>query len=1288
VSLPPPAPMVLDHGASKIPKQSSILGHRRSSSAPTMTVPASITASASPRCSSKRASRSAGWSYPNLGAKEDLSDWVPKQVHPDARLIELINAAPLFDVNALDWRSRLKVARSSADFSYRGDIYNMSLALKFESRLKGCFAWNNFRHRVEVIRKTPWCLPEWWETTNLTPVGHRALCDADIAELGNYLSQTYDFGTCAMGSSRHAIHAVAYANIFDEYNDWINELPDWDNNHRLDTWLPTYAGADTKMHSMEYLALVGSKYIMQVLNRALHPGAKADYSLVFTGLQGVGKDRVFEAMFAPYYSEGVPSPNLSQADFALSIAGAVVAHGAEMSAWRKSDVEAQKEALTRCVDHGRRAYGYEPRIYPRRTCLTFSTNDVEFLQDATGNRRYWVVSMIRDRIDIAGLRRDRDQILAEALVRLKGGEQYWPTTEEERLIDSERREYLPEAALELLAILERFITEKPLTTRPNRGDFPWKWERRPQPLSELYLDEFFEHCFGMYAAIKRQGLDRASKKDISYCTAWLRENGWRRVDKRLPDGQRVRVWRVPDGERNPHLGTPKASEFGSPPTEKTSQDPVVGSGVTGVDSTVAPTVARRIQSKAHPRKTPSRPLNRSKNIPKQQFNSADFRQTQNILSWEKIKQNFFTEDGIGNICYKKVLEKVGLGLPPFERLTPAMLDRLEGAFPRSRFLALDVETTGLSAVRDGLRTVQISDGVTAAMLVFDQPVAARALVVLADFLRGRRVVAHNARFEASWLHEAEIDLVLDDTTLLFSAVRGSRRPKGDKYDGGGGGRVSLADLAAMVLGETLDKSEQASNWAAPELTQSQLVYAFNDAVVTHRIWEALRVELHRKCRERGVDIAAGYEDMRFSAAMAHDMERAGIGFDVAAHQVWVDRRQEVVTALEEHIVAQDPALTRACIASGVQLDRLFRERLSSYPDREQRPALLAWPKTEKKRRLSFGREDLAAVILVDRLAPAERKLVEALHARAEQASCLATFGTAFSDHVIDGRLHGQLHAGGTVTGRYTSTDPNLQNIPTDSEFRSFFCASEGRVLVDVDYSQLELRVFAALSGDAKMIAAFEAGWDYHDLIVQRLGCTRRQAKAVNFGVIFGMSAATLAVELGVDDVTAGEYLRTWDEQAPTGAVWRHSLPRLYAAEQGVRTARRWIDYLDDVEAEISANTRPMNYPVQGGAADVMHRAMRLLFECYRDWSGNVKPVLTVHDEILVEVDAVFAEQVASLLADLMIEAFRDVFPNGPTRFLAIPGIGSTWAAAQADGETREKALRGAVSLPKEGRLPG
>jgi DNA polymerase I-like protein with 3'-5' exonuclease and polymerase domains len=1207
---------------------------------------------------------------PGLGPKEDLSDWVPKQVHPDALLNELIGAAPLFDADALDWRSRLKKARPNAGCSYPGHIPNMLLALKYEPRLKGCFAWNDFRHRVEVVRKTPWCLPEWWETACLTPVGNRALRDADIAKFGSYLTYTYDFGACGPSACRIALHTEAEDHIFDELNDWIDARPDRDGSGPLDNWLVTYAGADTRAHTAEYLALVGSKYIMQVLNRALHPGAKADYSLFFVCPQGIGKDRVFEAMFSPYYREGIPSPHANPADFARGLAGAIVAHAAEMSAWRKSDIEEQKAALTRCVDHGRPAYGYETRSYPRRCCLAFSCNDVDPLQDATGDRRYWPVSVIRERIDIEGLRRDRDQILAEALYRLKKGKQHWPTPEEEaRLIEPERQKYMPEAALEILAILARFIVEEPQTTRPNREDFAWKWQRRPQPLRELYLDAFFGRCFGMYAAVRRHGLDRASKRDIAYCTTWLRGRNWRRVRKRLPDGQRVMVWQAPNWERDYNSEVESGSELGSPTVDEASQTDVTDvadvADVAGEEG-----MAGTIRPKGDPSPSSPTPLNQPKNIPNQLLTSGTPK-----TAFPSYSQKVKCSQGGEEFYSVQVYGKSRLGGPALDGLTPATLDRLEEAFPRDRFLGLDMETTGLTAACDGVRTVQFADGESVAMVVFNRPVPAHALVVLADFLRGRRVVAHNARFEASWLHEAGTDLVLDDTVLLFSAVRGSRLPKGDKYGGGGGGRVSLAALAAMVLGETLDKSEQVSDWAAPTLSESQLIYALNDAIVTHRIWEALRAELHRKSEQYGVDIAAGYEDMRFSAAMAHRMERAGIGFDVAAHQVWIVRKQEPVTAIEAHLVTLDPALSPACIASGVQLDRLFRQRLESYPDKDRRPALLAWPKTEKTRRLSFGREDLAAVLLADRLQGAERRLVEALYARAEQVRGLAVFGTAFSSHVVDGRLHGQLHAGGTVTGRYTSTDPNLQNIPTESEFRGFFRAPDGRVLVDADYSQLELRVFAALSGDAKMIAAFEDGWDYHDLVMQRLGCTRRQAKAINFGIIFGMGVATLAADLGVDDVTAGEHLRGWDEQAPTGAVWRSSLPRLYVAESGVRTARRWIDYLDDADADATANTRPKNYPVQGGAADVMHRAMRLLFERYRDWPGDVLPVLTVHDEILVEVDVVAADRVGSLLADVMVEAFRDVLPNGPMRFLVVPGVGPTWAAAKLNGEMRERELR-------------
>src|SRR3954447_23613292 len=120
--------------------------------------------------------------------------------------------------------------------------------------------------------------------------------------------------------------------------------------------------------------------------------------------------------------------------------------------------------------------------------------------------------------------------------------------------------------------------------------------------------------------------------------------------------------------------------------------------------------------------------------------------------------------------------------------------------------------------------------------------------------------------------------------------------------------------------------------------------------------------LSAKTDQHGVNIAVGYEDIRFSAAMARAMERAGIGFDAAAHQAWIARKAEPVAALEGYLAGLDPALTPACLSSGVQLDDVFRKRLAAYSPQEQRRVALAWPKTGKTKRLSFGREELNAVL--------------------------------------------------------------------------------------------------------------------------------------------------------------------------------------------------------------------------------------------------------------------------------------------------------------------------------------
>jgi hypothetical protein len=279
------------------------------------------------------------------------------------------------------------------------------------------------------------------------------------------------------------------------------------------------------------------------------------------------------------------------------------------------------------------------------------------------------------------------------------------------------------------------------------------------------------------------------------------------------------------------------------------------------------------------------PENQPKNLPNQ---SLALWATQNNFL-QSIHEVKFSEGG-EQFYFLLVRGKSHLGGPALDGLVPVTFDRLEEAFPRDRFLALDVETTGLSAACDGVRTVQFADGESAAMVVFDRPVPARALVVLADFLRGRRVVAHNARFEASWLRQAEIDLVLDDTVLLFSAVRGTRSPKGDRTAAAVGSRCPLRWLPWSSV-RRFDKSEQVSDWAAPTLVSaSQLTYALNDAIVTHRIWEGAACRAYIASASSTASIVASWARICASPAAKRTAWRRRHGFDVAAHQAWIARK--------------------------------------------------------------------------------------------------------------------------------------------------------------------------------------------------------------------------------------------------------------------------------------------------------------------------------------------------------------------------------------------------------------
>ncbi|NLN26715.1 MAG: bifunctional 3'-5' exonuclease/DNA polymerase [Firmicutes bacterium] len=263
-------------------------------------------------------------------------------------------------------------------------------------------------------------------------------------------------------------------------------------------------------------------------------------------------------------------------------------------------------------------------------------------------------------------------------------------------------------------------------------------------------------------------------------------------------------------------------------------------------------------------------------------------------------------------------------------------------------------------------------------------------------------------------------------------------------------------------------------------------------------------------------------------------------------------------------------------------------------------------------------------------------------------------------HPQTGRVHARYNQIGARTGRMSCHDPNIQQVPREPEIRACFRAEPGNVLIVADYSQVELRVAAALSGDPRMLAAYRRGEDLHKLTaslissipVDRVGKEQRQAaKAVNFGLLYAMGAAGLAryaaTQYGVHMTTQqAEAFRRRFFAAYTGIrQWHDAARRLLAqAAHGSVEVRSVAGrrYLFNAEARLSTL---LNAPVQGSAADIMKRAMVRLHYALAPLHGRI--VAVVHDELLVEVPQVAAAEAASLVRAHMEAAGNEFFPSVP-----------------------------------------
>lgn len=276
-----------------------------------------------------------------------------------------------------------------------------------------------------------------------------------------------------------------------------------------------------------------------------------------------------------------------------------------------------------------------------------------------------------------------------------------------------------------------------------------------------------------------------------------------------------------------------------------------------------------------------------------------------------------------------------------------------------------------------------------------------------------------------------------------------------------------------------------------------------------------------------------------------------------------------------------------------------------------------------------------------------------------------------------GRVHTSYQQAVTVTGRLSSTDPNLQNIPIRTEegrrIRQAFIAPEGKSILAVDYSQVELRIMAHLSGDETLMDAFRQGKDIHSATAAEVmgvdlsevtSEMRRRAKAINFGLIYGMSAFGLAKQLGISRGEAKEYMERYFERYPKVQQYMEAT-RLKAIEQGyVETLFGRRLYLPEINSSNGmrrkgAERAAINAPMQGTAADIIKRAM-ILVDCWiqQQPAGRVVLIMQVHDELVLEVDTLYLSEVKSQVCKLMESAALLDVP-----LVAKSGYGDNWDQA-------------------------
>ena len=579
---------------------------------------------------------------------------------------------------------------------------------------------------------------------------------------------------------------------------------------------------------------------------------------------------------------------------------------------------------------------------------------------------------------------------------------------------------------------------------------------------------------------------------------------------------------------------------------------------------------------------------------------------------------------------------------------------------KSDTVAIDTETTGLDYIDSELVGISISfnagEGFYIPIKHNDESIIQLPLEDVINALKPllenseKKIIGQNIKFDKNILmkYGLKIASIKNDTMMMSYVLDASAT------------RHNLDALALYYLGYKTSTYEDVAGKGAKQISFDDVPidiatnYAAEDADITLRLYEELspklkNIESLNKLNEE-IEIPL--------IEVLSDMERNGAILNAKVLNAQSKDLEERIIRLENK--AYKLAGEEFNLGSTKQLREIFFDKLN-YRIIKKTPG--GQPSTDEKVLAELAEEyELPKVLL-------EHRTLSKLK---------STYTDKLPNQIssLSGKVHTSFHQAVTTTGRLSSSDPNLQNIPIRTEdgrrIRQAFEPSNGNKFISADYSQIELRVMAHLSKDPGLLSAFQEGEDVHSKTASEVfnvgiedvsSDLRRNAKAINFGLIYGISAFGLGKQLGITRNLAAEYMAMYFEKYPGVKQYMESTKESASQNGYVETLFGRRLYLKEINANNALRRQAseraaINAPVQGTAADIMKIAMIRMYQALEKEKSEARIILQVHDELILDTPEKEIDRVIELTTEAMKEA----------TLLDVPleidiGIGDNWDQA-------------------------